>query len=517
MPSFLPFHTRYPCKHYKARPFYCQPDILFRKKRLKILRIYVFLPRSLYVIITEVCLQYVLEKDPLFGQSARLPPDQKEKFMYRKSHTVRAALCLLLTFVFVAACLPQTILAASDTKAAVSWPEAPENNSGAVCLLDSETGAILYDKNMDEQRYPASITKILTALLVIENKQMTDTVTFGEQAVSESIPGNARINVQLGETITIEDALHAILLASANEVCTQVAIDIAGSVEAFAAMMNERAAALGCTNTHFTNANGLPDPNHYTSAHDMALIMQECIKNETFCRIESDLTYTIQPTNMTAAPRDLQNHHAMLFQDGQWGYQGAFAGKTGYTDEAHNTLVTAAKRGNMTLICVVLTCDNLDYINDTRTVLDYGYNNFKNFTLKNTKKESLSGIVSLPKDAKIKAATYTDPDGAADSETYTRQYFYEDHFIGTAEVSPAGSSSDSSSVSSSSEPSENTGTADVPAPENKDQTSSLSTPLYILVGLNVVAFLILIIAAINNARKRRRRRKRHHNTKNRRR
>ena len=187
-------------------------------------------------------------------------------------------------------------------------------------------------------------------------------------------------------------------------------------------MMNERAAALGCTNTHFVNANGLPDPNHYTSAHDMALIMQECIKNETFCRIESDLTYTIQPTNMTSTPRDLQNHHALLFQDGQWGYKGAFAGKTGYTDEAHNTLVTAAKRGNMTLVCVVLTCDNLDYINDTRTVLDFGYDNFTHYTLKNAKKESLSGVVTLPKNAKIETATYTDPDGASVEEPYTRQY-----------------------------------------------------------------------------------------------
>ena len=189
-------------------------------------------------------------------------------------------------------CLPQTIFATTDKKTVTTWPEGPENNSGAVCLLDADTGAVLYDKNMDEQRYPASITKILTALLIIENKQMTDTVTFGEHAVSESIPGNARINVQLGETITVEDALHAILLASANEVCTQLAIDIAGSEEGFAAMMNERAAALGCTNSHFVNANGLPDPNHYTSAHDMALIMQECIKNETFCRIESDLPHT---------------------------------------------------------------------------------------------------------------------------------------------------------------------------------------------------------------------------------
>lgn len=437
--------------------------------------------------------------------------------MNRKFHAARTFLCLLLTFVFLSACLPQTIFAAAEKNTAVAWPEAPENNSGAVCLLDADTGAVLYDKNMDEQRYPASITKILTALLVIENKQMTDTVTFGEQAVSESIPGNARINAQVGETITVEDALHAILLASANEVCTQLAIDIAGSVEAFADMMNERAAALGCTNTHFTNANGLPDPNHYTSAHDMALIMQECIKNETFCRIESDLTYTIQPTNMTSTPRELQNHHAMLFQDGQWGYQGAFAGKTGYTDEAHNTLVTAAKRNDMTLICVVMTCDNLDYINDTRTVLDYGYNNFTHYTFKNTKKENLSGVVSLPKDAKIKAATYVDPDDASSQEPYTRQYFYDDHFIGTAEVSAPGTSSDSSSVSSSSDTPEDTSAADVPTPETNTKTSSFSMPLYILIGLNGVAFLILIIALINNARKRRRRRNRRRNNKNRRR
>ena len=279
-------------------------------------------------------------------------------------------------------------------------------------------------------------------------------------------------------------------------------------------MMNERAAALGCTNTHFVNANGLPDPNHYTSAHDMALIMQECIKNETFCRIESDLTYTIQPTNMTSTPRDLQNHHALLFQDGQWGYKGAFAGKTGYTDEAHNTLVTAAKRGNMTLVCVVLTCDNLDYINDTRTVLDFGYDNFTHYTLKNAKKESLSGVVTLPKNAKIETATYTDPDGASVEEPYTRQYFFDDHFIGTAEVSAPGTVSDSSSVSSDS--SEETDSTDIPTPEETKKISFFSTLLYILLGLNGVAFLILIIVVINNAKKRRKRRNRRRNNRNKR-
>lgn len=429
--------------------------------------------------------------------------------MYRKSHAVRTFLCLLLTFVFVTVFSTQPLLAASDQKTSVAWPEAPLTNSGAACLMDADTGAILFDANMDEQRYPASITKVMTALLVAENKQPTDTVTFGEQAVSESIPGNARIDVQLGETITVEDALHAILLASANEVCTQLAIDIAGSVEAFADMMNERAAALGCINTHFTNPNGLPDPNHYTTAHDMALIMQEAIKNETFLRVESDLSYTIQPTNMTAAPRQLQNHHVMLFQDDPtYGYQGAFAGKTGYTDEAHNTLVTAAKRNNITLICVVLTCDNLDYIIDTRSLFDYGFDNFTHYTLKDTKTESLSGTITLPKDAKLKNATYTDPDDAADQESFTRQYFYDGHPIGTAEVSAKGSSDDSSAVSSSSEtPSDGIGIVTPETDGANRSAASFSSPLYVLIALNVIAVLVLIVALIQRSRKRRRRRR----------
>lgn len=422
---------------------------------------------------------------------------------------MRTFLCLLLTFVFVTVFSTQPLLAASDQKTSVAWPEAPLTNSGAACLMDADTGAILFDANMDEQRYPASITKVMTALLVAENKQPTDTVTFGEQAVSESIPGNARIDVQLGETITVEDALHAILLASANEVCTQLAIDIAGSVEAFADMMNERAAALGCINTHFTNPNGLPDPNHYTTAHDMALIMQEAIKNETFLRVESDLSYTIQPTNMTAAPRQLQNHHVMLFQDDPtYGYQGAFAGKTGYTDEAHNTLVTAAKRNNITLICVVLTCDNLDYIIDTRSLFDYGFDNFTHYTLKDTKTESLSGTITLPKDAKLKNATYTDPDDAADQESFTRQYFYDGHPIGIAEVSAKSSSDDSSAVSSSSEtPSDGIGIVTPETDGANRSAASFSSPLYVLIALNVIAVLVLIVALIQRSRKRRRRRR----------
>ena len=403
----------------------------------------------------------------------------------------------------------------SDPTVTAAAANAPALDATAALLVSPESDMVLYEKNADEKRYPASTTKIMTALLTLENVSDLSAVVTAEASDFENVTADSsNAGIKLGEQVTVKDLLYALMLPSANEAAYMLARHVGGSWEQFVDMMNERAAALGCTNTHFVNANGLPDPNHYTSAHDMALIMQECIKNETFCRIESDLTYTIQPTNMTSTPRDLQNHHALLFQDGQWGYKGAFAGKTGYTDEAHNTLVTAAKRGNMTLVCVVLTCDNLDYINDTRTVLDFGYDNFTHYTLKNAKKESLSGVVTLPKNAKIETATYTDPDGASVEEPYTRQYFFDDHFIGTAEVSAPGTVSDSSSVSSNS--SEETDSTDIPTPEENKKISFLSTLLYILLGLNGVAFLILIIVVINNARKRRKRRNRRRNNRNKR-
>ena len=199
---------------------------------------------------------------------------------------------------------------------------------------------------MDEQRYPASITKILTALLIIENKQMTDTVTFGEHAVSESIPGNARINVQLGETITVEDALHAILLASANEVCTQLAIDIAGSEEGFAAMMNERAAALGCTNTHFVNANGLPDEDHYTTVYDMYLIFQEAIQTQDFIDIIHTKSYDAAYQNASGNTVTQTWESTNRYLNGQTTEPEditVIGGKTGTTNAAGYCLVLYSK------------------------------------------------------------------------------------------------------------------------------------------------------------------------------
>lgn len=426
----------------------------------------------------------------------------KTRFQTEFFRIMAVILCLLLLFPGT----PPTFAAEISTNQIQNWPAGPEISTPNAVVMDADTGAVLYNKGMDEVRYPASITKIMTALLAIENSSLTDQVTIGANAASLEVPGNSRIDAVEGEVFTMEQCLHAILLASANGVSLQVAEYIAGSEESFVNMMNERAKELGCTNTHFNNSNGLPDPDHYTTPHDMALIMSAAVKNETFCAIESDLFYTIPPTNMTSTSRELRNHHAMLFpEDPTWYYEGAFAGKTGYTDEAHNTLVTAAKRNDMTLVCVVMLCDNLDYLNDTRTLLDYGFANFSHATPENSSGEEVSGMLTLPNGVSASDTTYSnigDSDSSVENTAaVTRQYYYNSQPVGTAQVTFT--STPTPSVTEV--PAENDG-ANSPA-EHNDAESVFSNPLILAFGILDLVGLILIVLFIAKRHRRRRRRK----------
>ena len=413
------------------------------------------------------------------------------------SRMLAVILCLFLL-------IPQAqpVLAAEiSTNQIANWPAGPEVPTPNAVVMDADTGAILYNKGMDEVRYPASITKVMTALLAIENSSLTDQVTMGAEAASLEVPGNSRIDAVEGEVFTMEQCLHAILLASANGVTRQVAEYIAGSEENFVNMMNERAKELGCTNTHFNNSSGLPDPDHYTTPHDMALILSEAVKNETFCAIEADLLYTIPPTNMTSTPRELRNHHAMLFE-GEWYYEGAFAGKTGYTDEAHNTLVTAAKRNDMTLVCVVMLCDNLDYINDTRTLLDYGFNNFSHATLEGSSDREGSVMLTLPNGVSASDTTYSDTENgdttSENTKTVTRQYYYNSQPVGTAQVTVTSTPTPTASVT------------DTPSEDASDETGSFfSNPLILaFIIVDLIGVILIIVFAVKRRRRRRRRKNR---------
>lgn len=269
---------------------------------------------------------------------------------------------------------PQTV--ASDS----SWPAGPNVTAESAILMDANTGTILYEKNPHDRNYPASITKIMTVLLTIENCSLDDVVTFSKNAVFDIEPGSSSLCVNVGEQLTVEQCLYAIMLISANDVSYGIAEKISGSTAAFADLMNKKAAALGCKDTHFTNPHGLQDENHYTSAYDMAIITKAALQNETFRKISSTKQYTINPTNIQTEARPLSNHHKMLVNS-SYTYDGCEGGKTGYTTDAGNTLVTYAKRGNLELICVVMKDSNPEHYTDTASLLDWGFDNFKVFNI----------------------------------------------------------------------------------------------------------------------------------------
>lgn len=264
------------------------------------------------------------------------------------------------------------------------WPKnKPAVNSKAAIVMEASTGAILYSKNIHHTYYPASITKILTTLIAIENCSLGEIVTFSKDAIFNVDLDSSRIGIDVGEQLTVEQSLYAILLASANEVAYGLAEHVAGDVDSFAKLMNERAAKLGAKDSHFVNPHGLPDPNHYTSAYDMALISREAINNETFRKISSTSTYTIPPTNIQKEARPLTNHHKFI--KGTIPFEGALGGKTGYTSQANYTLVTYAERNGMTLISVIMNCDSIEHeYEDTAKLLNFGFDNFSLYNISTT-------------------------------------------------------------------------------------------------------------------------------------
>ena len=225
--------------------------------------------------------------------------------------------------------------------------------------------------------FPASITKLMTILLALEHGELTDEITFSHNAIYSIEPGSAHIAIQEGETLTLEQVLRAIILRSANEASNGVAEYVDGSIEAFAKHMTARAKELGCKNTNFLNANGLHNENHYTTAHDMALIAKELLKHEEYRSMMSETYYEIQPTNKQTEVRYLHGQHQMLNENSLYYYKDAIGGKTGFTSEALNTLVTYAERDGMELIAVVMKCNGAEHYTDTASLFDYGFTHYE--------------------------------------------------------------------------------------------------------------------------------------------
>ena len=264
------------------------------------------------------------------------------------------------------------------------WPEGISVGSSSACVIDVGSNTILFEKNMDDVHYPASITKIMTALLAIENCSLDEIVTFSSEAVYGNEGDTSHISRDVGEKMTMEQCLYGMMLASANECAWAIGEHVAGSMQEFTVMMNDKASELGCTHTHFNNPNGLPDEEHYTTAHDMALIASAAFHNETFRTICGTGTYTIPVTNKHSEPTYLANHHKMLYpykgvRDYLYDY--CKGGKTGYTIAAGNTLVTYAEKDGMTLACVVMAAETPYHYTDTKNLFDYCFENFKVYNI----------------------------------------------------------------------------------------------------------------------------------------
>lgn len=338
--------------------------------------------------------------------------------------------------VSVALMLPLQTMAAVDLNAKYDistnqiqgWPAGPDITSDTGILMDADTGVVLYNKGGDEQRYPASITKIMTLLVAVENSTMDEKVTFTETGVRNVTADSSNIGTKVGEVLTMEECLYALIIQSANDVAAQIAEHIGGTEQAFIDMMNQRASEIGCTNTHFANSSGLPDDNHYSSARDMALIFREGLKNETFRTVVGTPDYIIQPTNMNSQQRILHTHHPMFAPESGFYYEGCIGGKTGTTVAAGHTLVTGVTRDNTTYIAVTMRGTELsNSCMDSTAMFNYAFENF-------TKTEVNGGYVFLPKGVELNSLTEKSENTNGKTET---GYYFGDYLIGTASVAQA--------------------------------------------------------------------------------
>ena len=413
-----------------------------------------------------------------------------------------------------------------DTNKIQGWPQAADIASDTGILMDADTGTVLFDKGGDQQRYPASITKIMTLLVAVENSSMDEQVTFTETGVRNVAADSSNINSKIGEVMTMQDCLHALMIISANDAAAQIAEHVGGTEQNFIDMMNQRAAEIGCTNTHFTNSSGLPDENHYSSAKDMALIFREGLKNKDFRSVIGDADYTIQPTNMTSDKRVMHTHHPMFAPESDIYYPGCIGGKTGFTNLAAHTLVTAVEQNGTTYIAVVMHGVELSTCClDSKALFDYGFGNF-------TKTAVDGGSVILPKGMDVNTLTTKSESSNGKIETV---YYAGDHQVGTSTVDEmaatatptpepaasetAGATSDQSGESdnndisgtSSSEVSQNSkSTLDTQSTTTGKVSKTKGVPALRKILLMIMAAMVLILIALLAALGRKERKHRKH-------
>lgn len=256
----------------------------------------------------------------------------------------------------------------------------PILNSRRYVIYDRNSGLPVYGKNENKQTAMASTTKIMTSLIVLENcKDLNEVVTIGEEATRV---GGSELNLKKNDKITVMDLLYGLMLRSGNDAAVELAVHIGGSKEGFAKLMNDKAQEIGLKNTHFVTPHGLDDPNHYTTAVELAKLTDYALKNEMFSKI---VKTTYQTITINGSPREIKNTNELLIA----GIEGVYGVKTGFTNNAGRCLVTALKRNDMDLIMVVLGADTRkDRAKDTLKLIDYACRQFKTEDVENVVNEN---------------------------------------------------------------------------------------------------------------------------------
>lgn len=370
----------------------------------------------------------------------------------KENRFIKKITCFILTVV----CALQINIVAVNAED--YWPAELATNSPSAIVMELSTGTILYEKNSQVQHYPASITKIMTVLIALENSDLDEIVYFSDAAINNT--EGSGIARDYGEEMTMEDCLYAIMLASANECAYAVAEHIAGDIETFADMMNAKAAELGCVNTNFVNPHGLHDDNHYTCSYDMALIGQAAYENEMFRTITGTKARMIPPTNKHAEETPLQNHNKLLhrYQSGNYVYEYCTGGKTGYTTVSNSTLVTFAEKDGMALVSVVMNTDRTSQWTDSIAMFNYGFDNFHLINVLENEtayeiqngEDTLGGNepfvildenanIILPKNAEFsEAESLIEYNNEVSNVAGTITYTYADRVVGTADIVATG-------------------------------------------------------------------------------
>ena len=431
---------------------------------------------------------------------------------------LRRLLISLMITALMAAGMPMTAFAKPD------WPSDTGIESEAGIVMDADSGAVLFGQNIHVQKAPASITKILTALVVIENSSLDDTVTFSHDAVYNVEDGSGNKNaIEEGDTLSVRDCLYLLLMRSSNQAANALAEHVGGSRDGFVKMMNEKTAELGCENSHFANPSGLNDDTQLTSVYDMALIASAAYKNDTLLTISKDKSYRLPATKNNPDGVTIQPEHKLLITTDTESpnyYPYAVAGKTGYTSIAGQTLVTYAIKDDRRQIAVTMKSTQATHYQDTIALLDFGFLRFENVNISENETAYTSGdqpvqigdnsyqpsdlsmdtsaVITIPKDASFADAektVVTDLPAVA-----LLSYKYNDRKIGqvylisasAAETAANGETASDDGNTASDPAASNTGASGKP----KQAKSSFHLTLPKLPKVSVRTVLIVVVSVL---------------------